>query len=165
MFDILTHGAPAVEIAGAAVLDVFAGSGALGLEALSRGAGHATFIDCDARAIALIRKNAATLGESQNATLISIDATRPPPPPRAAAAPVALVFLDPPYASGLAGPALAALSRRDWIAEGATCAVETGARDPFEAPRGFDVVDERVYGAARVVFLVFRGGSGAAVKP
>ncbi len=153
VFNILAHGVAGAEIDGAAVLDVFAGSGALGLEALSRGAAHATFMDDDRAALACVRANVKALGVAPHATLLDADATRPPPPPLAARAPCALIFLDPPYGSGLAAPALAALADKGWIAGGAVCVAEVAAREDLAAPAGFEVLDERTYGAARVVFL------------
>jgi 16S rRNA (guanine966-N2)-methyltransferase len=143
------------------VVDVFAGSGALGLEALSRGAARATFIDSDSQAINAVRRNAAALGEEGNVTLLCLDASRLPPPPRVAAAPARLALLDPPYASGLAAPALAGLAGKGWIAEGSVAVVEVGVRETFEAPPGFRVLDERTYGAARVVFVAFDGPDDA----
>lgn len=153
VFNLLAHGVRAVDLTDAAVVDVFAGSGALGLEALSRGAVRAAFIDSDSQAINAVRRNAATLGEEDNVTLLCLDASRLPPPPRVAGAPARLALLDPPYASGLAAPALAGLAGKGWIAKGSVAVVEVGAREPLEAPPGFRVLDERTYGAARVVFL------------
>jgi 16S rRNA (guanine966-N2)-methyltransferase len=153
VFNILEHADEGVALDGASVLDVFCGSGAFGLEALSRGAAHATFIDTDGTAIACARRNAAALGEAERATLLRLDATRLAPPPLAARAPVAIAFLDPPYASGLAAAALSGLAARGWIAPGALCIVEIGARDELAPPPGFARVDERAYGAARMVFL------------
>lgn len=153
VFNILGHGAAGIDLDGASVLDAFAGTGALGLEALSRGAGHATFIDSDAQALGVVRKNVAALGEWRKATLLKVDATRVPPPPLAAQAPCALVFLDPPYGSGAAAPALAALAARGWVGDGAVCVAEVAAKEPLDPPPGFAVLDERIYGAARVVFL------------
>ena len=153
VFNILVHGVAGAAIAAAAVLDVFAGSGALGLEALSRGAAHATFMDDDGAALACVRANAKALGVAANSTLLDADATRPPPPPLAALAPCSLVFLDPPYGSGRAAPALAALAGKGWIAGGAVCVAEVAGREDFAAPAGFEILDERAYGAARVVFL------------
>jgi len=163
VFNILAHDAAGAEIAEASVLDVFAGSGALGLEALSRGAAHATFMDVNGSAIACVRANVKALGAEASATLLDLDATRPPPPPLSARAPCTLVFLDAPYGSGLASPALTALASKGWIAEDAACVVEVAARENFTAPEGFDVLEERTYGAARVVRLlrasVFRTGA------
>ncbi|WP_119462184.1 16S rRNA (guanine(966)-N(2))-methyltransferase RsmD [Rhodospirillaceae bacterium SYSU D60014] len=157
LFNILEHGgftedgtSPLVD---AVVLDAFAGTGALGLEALSRGAARLTCMDSEPRAIAVIRANVATLGERARVTLHQADATRPPPGP---AEPCSLAFLDPPYRSGLGAPALAALADRGWVADGALCIVEVEAKENFAAPSGFTSFDERRYGKARFVFLRFR---------
>ena len=143
LFNILAHGDfPGIE--GAEVLDAFAGTGAFGLEALSRGAARATFIDRD---VAWARRNADALGEDGVVT-IAADALAPPPAPR----PVAIAFLDPPYGQGLAGPALAALGDAGWIGP-ATCAVvEIGRGESLDAA-GFSAVRRRGYGAAQLLFL------------
>ena len=115
LFNILSHGqlaAGGVPFADAAVLDAFAGTGALGLEALSRGAAAAMFIEQDREALAVLRKNIAALGEGARAQIVPGDATRPP----RAMARCAVAFLDPPYRSGLAAPALAALDAAGWLA-------------------------------------------------
>ena len=156
MFDILTHGIDWPGFEGAKVIDAFAGTGACGLEALSRGAAHATFIDLDAAALMAIRRNAAGIGEAWNVTLLKLDAIRPPPPPGAADAPCRLAFLDPPYESGLAPAALQGLAGRRWIGEGAIAVVEVAAREPLPLPPAFSIEDERVYGAARLVFVRLR---------
>jgi 16S rRNA (guanine966-N2)-methyltransferase len=156
IFNILAHGMEDFELDGASVVDVFAGTGALGLEALSRGAAHATFIDDDGRAMGCVRGNAAALGERGAVTLLTLDAARLPPPPLAARAPCALAFLDPPYGAGLAAAALEGLAGRGWIAPGAVCVVELAAPEPFTPPPAFEAVDERTYGPARVVFLRWR---------
>ena len=153
LFDILTHGIDWPGFDEAHVIDVFAGTGACGLEALSRGAAQATFIDFDNATLLAIRRNAAGIGEVHNIALLGLDATRLPPPPGAAGAPCSLAFLDPPYGSGMAGPALQGLASRHWIEPGAIAVVEVAAREPLVAPPGFAVVDERIYGAARLVFL------------
>ena len=152
VFNILIHGFAATELAGASVLDAFAGTGALGLEALSRGAAHATFLDTR-EVLAGVRLSAEAIGEAANVTLLAMDATRPSPPPLVAQAPCAIVFLDPPYHTGLAEPALTALDAKGWIAKGAACVAEVGAKEPFAAPEGFEMIDERTYGSSRVVFL------------
>ena len=156
IFDILIHGHTAAELAGASVLDAFAGTGALGLEALSRGAAHATFMD-SRDVLEGVRLSAEAIGEAANVTLLAMDATRPSLPPLTARAPCAVVFLDPPYGTGLAAPAMGALDAKGWIAGGAVCVAEVGAREPLVAPAGFEAIDERTYGSARVVFL--RAGS------
>jgi 16S rRNA (guanine966-N2)-methyltransferase len=152
LFDILSHGdfaAVGVPFAGAAVLDAFAGTGAFGLEALSRGAAEAVFIESDREALVALRRNIAMLGETSRARVVAGDATRPPPAPVACA----VGFLDPPYASGLAAPALAALADAGWLAGEALAIVEISAREALAPPAGFALSDERVYGAARLVFL------------
>ena len=153
VFNILIHGIDGGDPEGQVVLDAFAGVGAMGLEALSRGADHAIFIDSDPAASAAARTNAGAMGEAQAVTLLTMDATRPGPPPFSAKAPAGLVFLDPPYHSGLAASALEALAAQGWIAEGAVTAVELAAKEDFTPPAGFTPLDERRYGAARIVFL------------
>lgn len=153
LFDILEHGLDWPGLDGANVIDAFAGTGACGLEALSRGAALATFLDLDQAALLAIRRNAAAMGEARSITLLHLDVTRLPPPPLAAGAPCGLVFLDPPYESGCAVPALHCLSERRWLAPGGIATVEVAAREPLVPPPGFRILDERVYGAARLVFL------------
>lgn len=155
LFNILAHGIDWPGFDGASVLDTFAGTGACGLEALSRGAEHATFIDVDPGALLAIRRNVAGIGEAWNAAMLKLDATRLPTPPGAACAPCRLAFLDPPYDTGLAVPALQCLATRHWLAPGAIAVVEVGAREPFAPPPGFEVLDERTHGKARLVFLRF----------
>jgi 16S rRNA (guanine966-N2)-methyltransferase len=132
---------------GASVLDAFAGSGALGLEALSRGAARVAFLDDAGEACRLIERNLAALGEK--ATVLQRSAVRPGPAPFACA----LAFLDPPYGEGLAAPALAALAGEGWLAPGAIVSVEIERRESLPPPDGFEALDERVYGAARLVLL------------
>lgn len=154
LFNILIHGHLSADgtspLPGARVLDAFAGSGALGLEALSRGAGHALFIESDAKACATIRANAKALGETANATVIPGDATKAPPCP---GAPVSVIFLDPPYGRDLLEPALAALAARGWIANGAICVVELAINDGVTLPPAFTLLDDRNYGKARLLIL------------
>jgi 16S rRNA (guanine966-N2)-methyltransferase len=152
LFNILSHGQLATEVipfAGAAVLDAFAGTGALGLEALSRGAAEAGFIEQDPEALATLRQNIAALGEGGRARIVSGDATRPPRAPSA----YALVFLDPPYRSGLAVTALTALDAAGWLMPDALAIVELAAREHLALPAGFNLLDERVYGATQLLFL------------
>lgn len=153
VFNIIEHGLGGPPLTASSIADVFAGAGTLGLEALSRGAAGAVFIDDDKDALNCCRKNAAALGEERNAILLKADAGRLPPPPLAAKAPCAYVFLDPPYNSGLAASALEALTASGWIGKDSICIVETAAGEPFAAPVGFKVIDERTYGAAKVTFL------------
>ena len=157
LFNILSHGplaANGLPFAGAVVLDAFAGTGALGLEALSRGAAEAVFIERDHDALATLRHNIETLGETTRTRIMPGDATRPP---RGTVA-CAVAFLDPPYRSGLAGPALAALAAAGWLTPDALVAIETAAREELPPADGFTLLDERIYGAARLTFL--RRGRG-----
>jgi 16S rRNA (guanine966-N2)-methyltransferase len=152
LFDILSHGrfaAEGIPFADEAVLDAFAGTGALGLEALSRGAAEAVFFEQSQEARATLRRNVESLGESDRARILPYDATRPP----RASVRCAVVFIDPPYRSGLAAQALAAIEAAGWLTPDALAVIEIGARDEFQPPTGFAQLDERVYGAARLVFL------------
>jgi 16S rRNA (guanine966-N2)-methyltransferase len=148
LFNILAHGEPS--LVGAQVLDAFAGSGALGFEALSRGAAQVTFLETDPTASAVIVANARKLGADRQVKLLRVDATRPPKAP----GPCTIVMMDPPYKSGLGEPALVALKAAGWIAPDALMVVEVAAGEGFAAPRPeWDIIDERTYGAARLVFL------------
>jgi 16S rRNA (guanine966-N2)-methyltransferase len=152
LFNILSHGgfaAGGLPFADRPVLDAFAGTGAFGLEALSRGASAAAFIDNGREALSALRRNIAALGEEDRAHVIAGDATRPP---RAGFA-CTLAFLDPPYRSRLAETALTGLAAAGWLAADALAVVEIAASEEFPLPAGFARVDERVYGAARLVFL------------
>jgi 16S rRNA (guanine966-N2)-methyltransferase len=153
LFNILEHSGPGGDgrspLIGARVFDGFAGSGALGLEALSRGAESAVFMDNAAAAIKAIHANVATLGEEARATIVTGDPGNPP----GANQSCAILLLDPPYGSGLGAPALTALKQRGWIAPGAICSVEVAAKETFAAPAGFAVIDERRYGRAKIILL------------
>jgi 16S rRNA (guanine966-N2)-methyltransferase len=152
LFDVLEHrfgiGA-ASPLRGARVLDLFCGSGALGLEALSRGAARCVFVDNDAVALALAERNVRRAREVANARFVLRDATRPGP----AGETSTLAFLDPPYGCGLAAAALAALRDQGWLADDALVAVETGAEEGVAAPEGFDLLDTRRHGRARLAIL------------
>ena len=139
-------------VEGARVLDAFAGTGALGLEALSRGAGRVSFMETQAPALAALRANIASLGEEARAEVLTVDVLRPP----ATQAPCAIALLDPPYNQGLAAPALSALAEAGWLAEGALIAVELMKSESFEVPEGFEELDVRTYGKAKVAFLAYR---------
>lgn len=162
VFDRLVHGLAGADgrapFQDAHVLDAFAGTGALGLEALSRGAGFATFLENAGSARHVLRENIARLGETGRAAVLEADATRPPRPP-AGRAPAALVFLDPPYGGKLAVPALAALAAAGWLAADALAVLETAAGDSPDCPEGWSELDRRRYGAASVLFLQ-RGAGG-----
>jgi 16S rRNA (guanine966-N2)-methyltransferase len=153
LFNVLEHAAWAPALNGLRILDLFAGSGALGLEAISRGAAFCLFLDrnvaareaigANAGALDLIgriridRRDVATLGTRTNADGPAFD----------------LAFLDPPYGQGLGEVALARLAAGGWLAAGALVVLERGALDPAATPEGFGLLDERTCGAARVSFL------------
>jgi 16S rRNA (guanine966-N2)-methyltransferase len=139
---------------GLRVLDAFAGSGALGLEALSRGAARAIFIDNSREALALCRRNAASLRLAHHCDFHPGDATRPP----RAGAPCGLALLDPPYGEGLAGLAVAALDGAGWLAEDALLAIEADRAAPEAIPPGFVILDARNYGRTRID-IVARAGT------
>jgi 16S rRNA (guanine966-N2)-methyltransferase len=147
LFSILTSRGALTE--GMHVLDCFAGTGALGLEALSRGAAHASFIELQPDAVSVIRSNVYALGVEKIATILKADAVKPPK----ADAPCDLVFLDPPYGKELVSPCLIALSRAGWVVPGTTVVVEIAKDESIELPFGFAIEDERRYGAARILIL------------
>ena len=143
-------------VQGARVLDACAGSGALGLEALSRGASYCTFVDNAAPAIAAIEANIAKLGEGARSRVVRADATRLPPAPDHCS----LVFLDPPYADGIVPAALASLAAGGWLAPDALVAVEHPARTPLSAD-GFIAEASRTYGRTAVTLLLVRPDTSA----
>jgi 16S rRNA (guanine966-N2)-methyltransferase len=159
LFNLLAHGRLAAEagplLEDAHVLDGFAGSGALGIEALSRGAADAVFLDKDLTALHCLRGNLKHLGEEARATLVQADVLHPPKREsvRGNPAPRSLVFLDPPYRSGLAGAALAALETSGWLAPAALAVIELELADKTETPPGFEIADDRRYGRTRLLFL------------
>jgi 16S rRNA (guanine966-N2)-methyltransferase len=152
IFNILMH-AYGDPVSGARVLDLFAGTGALGLEALSRGAAFALFVDDGAEARALIRQNIEALGTAGMSKIFRRDATKlgdvhPNQP-------FSLAFLDPPYGKGLAEQALVSARAGGWLTDDALIVVEetTGA---FVAPAGFEEIERRDYDDTEIVFLRLR---------
>ncbi len=133
---------------GLRVCDLFAGTGALGLEALSRGAAWATFVEMGRPALALLAANIGKFRAGADTEVIAADATRLG---RRAVAPFDLVFLDPPYGRGLGEQALAAAQAGGWLAPGALVAWEEGG--PVRPPAGFVPLDVRRYGAATLTLL------------
>jgi len=158
LFNVLEHAPWSPGLMGARVIDLFAGSGALGLEALSRGAAFCLFADRDPAAAAAAAGNLASLRLQGRGAVRRRDATRLGASGDEGGA-FDLAFLDPPYARGLAEPALAALAAGGWLAPGALAVVERGAAEPPLAAPGFTLLDSRTWGAARVWFL--RAGDGA----
>ena len=153
LFNILAHATRnpggTSPLVGARVLDAFAGSGALGIEALSRGAAHASFLDSDATAIRLIGENLRKIGEAANARVIRADATRPPTTREGCD----LAFLDPPYRKDLIAPALAGLRDGGWLVAPAVVVAEMADEENYPPTDGFELVDDRLYGDTRVVIL------------
>ncbi|MDZ4088089.1 MAG: 16S rRNA (guanine(966)-N(2))-methyltransferase RsmD [Tabrizicola sp.] len=147
IFNLLinAHGNP---VAGARVLDLFAGTGALGLEALSRGASQVTFVDDGATALGLIRANIAKMRAEAETRVIRQDARKLG---RNAGSAYGLVFLDPPYGKGLGEVALAAARTGGWLAPGAMVVWEEGAAPVV--PEGFALADQRKYGDTAVTLL------------
>ncbi len=154
LFNVLQHGYDdAVE--GARVLDLFAGTGAMGLEALSRGAAFALFVDEGSEARSLIRENVEAFGVGGATRLFRRDATRMGP--AAPNAPFSLVFCDPPYGRDLAPQALASCAEGGWLAPGALVVVEEAHSTPLTLPAGFTEIERREYGETQVVFGRFAG--------
>lgn len=146
IFNLLINGGYGNPVAGALVLDLFAGTGAMGLEALSRGAAHATFLDTGSPALALVRRNITLMRAEDRTTVLKRDATSPGP-----GTPHTLVFLDPPYGEGLGQSALVAASASGWLAPEAMIVWEEG--HPPIVPDGFDQLDQRKYGDTLVTIL------------
>ncbi|KAF2991843.1 16S rRNA (guanine(966)-N(2))-methyltransferase RsmD [Methylocystis sp. MJC1] len=149
VFDILAHGFDD-PISGAAVIDLFAGTGALGLEALSRGAARALFVDDGTEARALLRANIETLGLGGVTRIFRRDATKLGLAPPGEI--FSLAFLDPPYGKGLAEPALRALIEGGWLADDALVIIEEAANATIELPSSLKQEDARRYGDTQFVF-------------
>lgn len=148
LFNILAGGRFGDPITNARVLDLFAGTGALGLEALSRGAAFATFVDDGIKALTLIRQNIALCGAEAETRIVKRDARRLPPNDDA---PYDLVFLDPPYGKGLGEIALAQALAQAWIAPDALIIWEESAS--ITPPDGVVLLDSRRYGDT-VIYLL-----------
>ena len=157
VFNILEHAAWAPDLKGARVIDLFAGSGALGFEALSRGAAFCLFVETDAAARGAIRENAEGLsaggGLFGRTRVHRRDATDLGQRPGGDGPAFGLAFLDPPYARGLGEIALAKLAEGDWLSPEALVVFERGSNEPGFSVPGFEELDARDYGAARVHFL------------
>lgn len=158
IFDILEHRFPG-QVNGARVVDLFAGTGALAIEALSRGARFALFVDNGAEARALLRANVEALALGGLTRIWRADATKLGSAP--AGGPFALAFVDPPYGEGFAATALAALVEGRWLEPNALCVVEEAAKVEIPAPVGLALIDERVYGDTRIV--IFQTSAATAI--
>ncbi|MGJ4897147.1 16S rRNA (guanine(966)-N(2))-methyltransferase RsmD [Bradyrhizobium oligotrophicum] len=150
LFNILVH-AYEDPIEGARVLDLFAGTGALGIEAVSRGAAFTLFVDNGAEARALLRNNVEALGLGGVTKVYRRDATNLGP--ARPVEPFSLVFLDPPYGKGLAEKALASLRDGGWLVPSALLVVEESKAAAFKAPEGFEELERRAYDDTEFAFL------------
>jgi 16S rRNA (guanine966-N2)-methyltransferase len=160
VFNILEHAAWSPGVRDARVIDLFAGSGALGFEALSRGAAFCLFVETDEAARGAIRENVDAMGLFGRTRVHRRDATNLGARPGADGPAFNLTFLDPPYAKGLGEVALARLAEGGWLAPGAVVMFERGVGEPPFAVEGFAVLDARDYGAARVHFLSYSPAAG-----
>jgi len=133
----------------AQVLDAFAGSGALGLEALSRGAKFIYFFDKNTRALATVRENVWSMGESEATKIMKADATKPPKAPL----PMDLVLLDPPFGKNYVALCLPELLKAGWINGDTLVVAEIATKEELNLPGGFTIIKERVYGTAQMFFI------------
>lgn len=150
VFNVLMHRF-GEKLEGARVLDLFAGTGALGLEALSRGASYAVFIEESAEGRGLIRSNVEAFGLTGRTKIFRRDATKLGE--AGTMAPFGLLFADPPYGKGLGEQALRSARAGGWLVPGALCVVEEAAAAPFQLDEGFSVIDERNYGETVIRFI------------
>jgi 16S rRNA (guanine966-N2)-methyltransferase len=155
VFNILQHGIPGFELEGAKVLDLFAGTGALGLEALSRGAAFCLFVEEEAEARALIRRNIEALGLTGITKVFRRDATDLGPAGNRGG--FALALLDPPYGQGLAERALASAATGGWLADGAVAVIEERKGTAVALPAGYALLDRRAWGDTEVTFARWTG--------
>jgi 16S rRNA (guanine966-N2)-methyltransferase len=155
LFNVLEHGAPNIAFEGLRVLDLFAGSGALGLEALSRGARYALFIEDDAGARAAIRRNVEALSLTGVTKIWRRDATKLGP--AGTVSPFDLIFCDPPYASGLGGQALASALAGGWLGDKAIAVLEERAGLGADWPEPFTEIDRRRYGDTEIAIAARDG--------
>lgn len=153
IFNVLEHAPWAEGLHEARVIDLYAGSGALGFEALSRGAAFCLFVDTDDGARGAIRENMDAYGLFGRCRVHRRSATDLGPRPGSAGEAFTLAFLDPPYAKGLGEQTLARLLEGGWLAPGAVVVFERGSDEPEIDTPGYERLDARDYGAARVLFL------------
>ncbi len=159
LFNILSHGDYAgpdgAMPQGQTVLDVFAGTGALGLEALSRGAASVCFLEQNRAAARAIQNTARDMDEADQVNVLTRDATQP----GQARDSFDLVLMDAPYRTEQSEPSLRALADLGWLRKGTICCIELAKKEAFKAGPNFAVLDERTYGAARIVFLRWEGAN------
>ena len=152
IFNILEHAPWSEGLEARRVIDLFTGSGAMGIEALSRGAGTCLFVDLAEPSLAAVRANVSAFGLEARTRLLKQDATRLGRR-RDGEPPFDLAFLDPPYGKDLAGPALMALHNGGWLGADGVAVLEQGAGEAALELPGFEQLDRRRYGAAQVSFL------------
>lgn len=150
IFNILTHGIEGFTLQGARILDLFAGTGAFGLEAISRGARFCQFVDESAEARGLIRRNADSLGIVGQCKIWRRDATKLGP--SAPQTPFDLAFADPPYNKGLGQKALTSLVEGGWLTPGAVAVLEEADKAAIADVGGLTLLDQRTYGDTQVRF-------------
>lgn len=134
----------------ARVADIFAGTGALGLEALSRGASHVSFVEKSPASLKVLETNIAALKVQDQTQILKIDAQTLSKPP----APFDIIFLDPPYRMGLLAPTLNSIIATDWLSKDSVIIAELASDDETDFPESLDIVDERTQGQQRIVFLM-----------
>ena len=155
IFNVLMHGRYAGEnspLVGKRVVDIFCGTGAMGFEALSRGAAHVTLIDQNQKAMDAARQTAEKFGETANVSLIRSDSTNLP----RAIRPCTLAFIDPPYEKGLAEKALHSVTRNGWLEDGAIVVVEQSKKEKLELPPEYTLLEERTYSISRMSLLQYQ---------
>jgi 16S rRNA (guanine966-N2)-methyltransferase len=155
LFDILMHG-HGEKLNGGRALDLFAGTGALGIEALSRGASYALFVEEGVEARGLIRTNIDSLGLTGRSRVFRRDATRLGE--AGTVAPFDLAFADPPYGKGLGEAALASALAGSWLKPDALCVLEESAKASMQGIRGFEEIDRRTVGDSQLLFYRFASG-------
>jgi 16S rRNA (guanine966-N2)-methyltransferase len=157
LFSILSSGRFIEEdgktiINGATIIDLCCGTGALGLEALSRGAARVVAIDIEQDNLNLLKENAVKFGEIDNISLIRADAAMLPK----AKIQSNLVFIDPPYNQQLVGKSLISLMNQGWLTNNAWVIVEIGKKEKLEVPAKYEIIDERLYGKTKIVIILFK---------
>ena len=156
LFNVLTHAFGTDSFGDVHVLDLFAGTGALGIEALSRGAASCVFVENDAGQRAVIQENIANLGLGGAARVFRRDATDLGTSTQRVT--FDLVLVDPPYGKGLGERALASAAAGGWLASGATIVLEEAAAAEIALPEGFEEIERRTYGSTQVVFARYVAG-------
>jgi 16S rRNA (guanine966-N2)-methyltransferase len=151
VFNILVHSRFGLEESPlyGRVADIFCGSGAMGLEALSRGAGHVTFVDKSRESIEVLEYNIENFGEEENSRILRSDSSHLPP----VSEPFDLLIMDPPYHTGLAFHSLKTASKGGWLHENTITVLELAWKEDVKIPKNFEILEERRYGNTRIVIL------------